>query len=473
MKIVTKIGHVTWVLILIALMPKGYLNAQKNANPKSTTKPNVIVIIVDDLGSGDVSSLFRTVIKTPNIDRFATQGVKFESGYVPVPLCGPSRAGFLTGLYPQRFGFSNNAGGIPTTIPMLPNILKNAGYYTAHIGKWHSDGPMPYLRDAFNETLCSPISSPFINYYNPRLARNGVIENSKEYSTDLFARESVEFIERNKNRPFQLTVAFNAPHILSIAKLATFIKKSYDSSVAVGHPMQVPKISTARPGEAAKYLAQFSNDTSRADAVATIVALDQAVGKILDKLKASGLDKNTVVFFFGDNGGHPENRSENLPLRDYKWTVYEGGIRTPFFAMYPGVFPAGLNYKQPVSTLDIFKTCTALTGTKNSEPTNLDGVDLTPYLTNKITAPPHDALFFKLNNLGAIRQGKWKLVITDNTQMELYDLSKDVEEQNNLASKQPVLVNDMWSKWKAWNAQISSEKKQEKKDNANRTNSEL
>lgn len=455
MKTVKKLKHFIWSLLLLVVMPIGSTNAQKKGTTKPTGKPNIIVIIVDDLGSGDVSSLFRTVVKTPNIDRFATEGVKFESGYVPVPLCGPSRAAFFTGLYPQRFGFSDNGGGIPTTVPMLPTILKNAGYYTAHIGKWHSSGPMPHLRDDFNETLCSPISSPFINYYNPKLARNGVVENSTEYSTDLFARESMEFIERNKNRPFQLTVAFNAPHILANVKKAASIKESYESSIAAGKPMQVPKKNMARPGEADKYMSQVANDSARADVVATIVALDQAVGKILDKLKETGLDKNTIVFFFGDNGAHPENRSENLPLRDYKWTVYEGGIRTPFFAMYPGVFPAGLNYKQPVSTLDIFKTCTALTGTKNSEPTNLDGVDLTPYVTNKITSAPHEALFFKLGNLGAVRQGKWKFVVTDNKQIELFDLSVDVAEKVNLATKQPALVTDLWNKWKAWNVQVS------------------
>jgi arylsulfatase A-like enzyme len=418
-------------------------------SPNTPGKPNIIIILVDDLGSGDVSSLFRKVLKTPNIDRFAKEGVKFESGYVPVPLCGPSRAAILTGRYPQSFGFRDNSGGIPVEVPLLSGVLKDVGYYTAHIGKWHSTGPMPHLRNAFNETLCSPVSSAFIDYHNPKLARNGKLETSSEYSTDLLARESEEFIERNKNRPFQLTVAFNAPHILKVVKRASNIKTEYDSSVALGKPIQVPMASTSRPSDREKFKSQFPTDSARADIAATIFALDQAVGRILDKLKETKLDKNTIVFFIGDNGAHPENRSENLPLRDYKWTTYEGGIRVPFFAMYPGVIPAGLNYKQPVSSIDIFKTCMALTMTQ--EPANLDGVNLIPFLTRKLKNAPHDALYFKLGNMGAVRADKWKLVIQNNKPTELYDLSTDIEEKNNVAATNSNIVEKLHEKWKTWN----------------------
>ncbi|MDA9555466.1 sulfatase-like hydrolase/transferase [Pelobium sp.] len=418
------------------------------ASTNPPAKPNVVIIIVDDLGSGDVSFLFRKTLQTPNIDRFAKEGVKFESGYVPVPLCGPSRAAILTGRYPQTFGFGDNKGGIPAAMPIISGVLKNAGYYTAHIGKWHSDGPMPYLRNAFDETLCSPTSSPFINYHHPTLARNGKVETSDEYSTDLFAREATEFIERNKNRPFQLTVAFNAPHILKVVKNATLIKNEYDKAVAEGKVYQVPMTKTSRLADRNQFNLKFPTDSSRADIAATIFALDQAVGRILDKLKATKLDKNTIVFFIGDNGGHPENRSENLPLRDYKWSTYEGGIRVPFFAMYPGVFPAGLNYKKPVSSLDIFKTCMALTKTK--EPENLDGVNLTPFLTGKLINAPHDALYFKYRDMGAVRSDKWKLIIQANKPSELYDLSTDLEEKNNVATANSDLVEKLYAKWQSW-----------------------
>lgn len=415
-------------------------------------KPNVVVMIADDLGSGDVSCLFRGLVKTPNLDRLAAMGVKFTSGYVAAPLCGPSRAAFFTGRYQHRFGFVNNAGGIPTDLPLLPGVLRDAGYRTALIGKWHSAGPMPAERGCFDETLCSPVSSPFIDFHHPRLSRNGKPETFDQYSTDLFASEAEQFIERNKANPFSLTVTFNAPHILRVVKNAALIKREYDESLAAGQPIDVPKIPTARPGEAAKFAAQFPGDAARADTVATIAALDQAVGRILDKIKAAGLERDTVIFFFADNGGHPENRSENLPLRDYKWTVYEGGIRVPFFAAYPGVFPAGLEYAQPVCAFDIFPTCAALAGIK--APEGLDGVDLTPFLKGEKTAAPHETLFFSQDGVGAARQGSWKMVLPPNGQPQLFDLSKDVAEKNDLAAAEPARARELLEKWRAWKAQM-------------------
>lgn len=419
---------------------------------KAAKKPNVIVMIADDLGSGDVSCLFHNVVKTPNIDRLAKMGVKFSSGSVPVALCGPSRAAILTGQYPQRFGFANNLGGIPVDMPMLPGVLRQAGYYTTHLGKWHSEGPMPHLRGCYDETLCSPVSSAFIDYYHPVLARNGKVESSNEYSTDLFAREAVDFIGRNMDKPFALTVAFNAPHILKVVKKAPMIRREFDEAMMAGKTLGIPKFPTARPEDLKKFTAQFPNDSARADAVACIYALDQAVGRILDKLAETKLDKNTIIFFIGDNGGHPENRSENLPLRDYKWSVYEGGVHTPFFAVYPGVFPAGLDYQYPVSSLDIFPTCVALTGAK--APANLDGVNLTPYLIGGNKKAPHETLFYALGGFGAVRQDNWKLVLAPDGKSELFDLSKDVEEKNDLSATESTRIIEMTGKWKAWFAQM-------------------
>jgi arylsulfatase A-like enzyme len=415
-------------------------------------RPNVIVLLVDDLGWGDVSCLNNGAVKTPHIDRLAQTGVTFTSGYVTAPLCGPSRAAFFSGRYAQRFGFWDNSGGIPTDQPLLPGVLRAAGYRTALIGKWHSTGPMPHARGVFDETLCSPVSSPFIDYHHPKLARNGTMEESADYSTDLFAREAVEFIDRNQTKPFALTVTFNAPHILRVVKNAQLIRADYDAALAAGKTLDIPKMPMARPGDTAKFTTQFPGDTARADTVATIAALDEAVGRILDKLQQSGLDRKTIVFFFGDNGGHPENRSESVPLRDYKWSLYEGGIRVPFLASYPGVFPAGLTFAHPVSTLDIFPTVTALTGT--TPPANLDGVNLAPFLTGQKTTAPHDALFFSINGLGAIRSDRWKLVLATDGTPELFDLSRDLAEKNNLAPVQSDRVKVLREKWQAWHSRL-------------------
>ena len=427
------------------------------AHAADRSKPNVVIMLVDDLGSGDVSCLFRDVVKTPNIDRLAKQGVKFTSGYVTAPLCGPSRAGFLSGRYQQRFGFNGNRDGIPTDIPLLPGLLKSAGYRTALFGKWHSTGPMPHERGCFDETLVSATSSPFIDYFHPKLARNGKVEVLQEYSTDLFAREAIDFIRRNIDKPFALTVTFNAPHILRTTKDAMIHQKDFETGQAAGKVVDIAKVPTARPGEAARYAAQFPGDTARADTVATIVALDEAVGRILDQLKASGLEQDTLVFFFADNGGHPEVRSENLPLRDYKWNLFEGGIRVPFLARYPAKWPAGRAFNHPVSSLDILPTCLAAAGIP--APASLDGVDLTPFLGTATSSAPHEALFFSIAKQAAVRSGQWKYVRDQQGGQHLFDVEADVSETKDLAATEPARLKDLAARWEVWNLKVRAEAK--------------
>lgn len=419
------------------------------------TKPNVVILLVDDLGSGDVSCLFRDVVKTPNLDRLAQQGVKFASGYSTAPLCGPSRAGFLTGRYQQRFGFNGNRDGIPTDLPLLPGLLKSAGYHTGIIGKWHSAGPMPHERGCFDESLVSATSSPFIDYFHPKLARNGKVEVFQEYSTDLFAREATEFIRRNADKPFALTVTFNAPHILRITKDAMIHQKDFETGQAAGKVVDIPKVFTARPGEAARYAAQFPGDSARADTVATIVALDEAIGRILAKLRSAGLEDDTLVFFFADNGGHPEVRSENLPLRDYKWNLFEGGIRVPFIARYPAKWPAGQAFNHPVSSLDILPTCLAAAGIP--APTGIDGVDLTPFLQGKNPTPPHENLFFSIAKQAAVRSGRWKYVRDQQGGQHLFDVEADVSETKDLAAIEPARLQELAARWEAWNLKVRAE----------------
>jgi len=294
-------------------------------------RPNVIVMIADDLGYGDVSCLMRSVVATPNLDRLAKDGVKFTAGYASCPLCAPSRNGFLTGRYQERFGSMNNATfTIPREVPVFSEIFRKAGYTTGLLGKWHSGdkpGFRPFER-GFQEFY--GYYGPFLNYREPRLYRNDAAKPvaEREYSTDAFAREAEEFIERHKGEPFFLNVAFNAPHIPRVIKHAGEVLKMFEE-----HPEEFKrkgprelKDYMSRPGEDQKYLAQFDNDWGRADTVACITALDQAVGRILDKLHQTALDRRNIVFFFSDNGGHPENRSENLPLYGYKWSTYEGGF---------------------------------------------------------------------------------------------------------------------------------------------------
>ena len=249
------------------------------------------------------------------------------------------------------------------------------------------------------------------------------------------------------------------------------IREKFEAAQAKGEVYDVPKFSMARPGESAKYSSLFPGDTARADTAACINALDEAVGNILDSVEQSGLTKKTMIFFFADNGAHPENRSENGILRDYKWTHFEGGIRVPFLATYPGVFPAGLIYGKPVSSFDILPT--ALAAASIMPPEKVDGVNLTPYLKGEKTTEPHEILYFRTTAHSAVRQGKWKLVVQANAQPLLFDLEADVSEKNDLSEKHPDIVKELLAKWNAWNEQFPKRELQKKKQPAQQANAEL
>jgi arylsulfatase A-like enzyme len=233
--------------------------------------------------------------------------------------------------------------------------------------------------------------------------------------------------------------------------------KDLEAGQAAGKVVDIPKVFTARPGEAARYAAQFPGDTARADTVATIVALDEAVGRILDSLKAAGLEQDTLVFFFADNGGHPEVRSENTPLRDYKWNLFEGGIRVPFLARYPAKWPAGRAFAHPVSSLDILPTCLAAAAIPT--PAGLDGIDLTPFLGAPTPAAPHENLFFAIAKQAALRSGKWKYVRDQQGGQHLFDLEADVGETKDLATSEPARLKELADRWEAWNAKVRAEAK--------------
>ena len=345
-------------------------------------------------------------------------------------------------------------------------MLREAGYHTGLMGKWHSEGPMPCERGCFAETLTAPESNAWLPYFDPTLARNGTEERIEGYVTDILANEAESFIERNKDGPFGLIVTFNAPHVgrprdlpPAMAKASQVrpmppekVCQAYDAARAAGETYDAPKLPTARPGEAARYVDQFPGDTARADTAATIAALDEAVGRILDTLERTGASKNTLVVFFSDNGGHPESRSENGALRGYKWSVYEGGVRVPFFAAFPGVLPAGARYAGPVSTLDIFPTVMELAGIQL--PPGLDGVSLLPYLKAEKAGPPHESLFFFSGGRGAMIQDPWKLVVLPDKSAELYDLSKDLGEAHDLAATETDRVQAMMAQLKEWKAQL-------------------
>lgn len=412
------------------------------ANP---TRPNVVVIVSDDLGFADVGINGCVDFPTPHFDALAASGVQFTNGYVTHPYCSPSRAGILTGRYQQRFGHENNPPfspdddtiGTPTDEVFLSQVLKTAGYRTCAIGKWHLGDAKPFLPTARGFDEFFGFSGGGFNYYgigNPRnqveaVVRNGAPVPKEEltYLTDDFTDEAVRFIKGEDNRPFFVYLAYNAVHA----------------------PDQAPQ----------KYLDRAVNieDGFRTVYAAMTIAMDDGIGRVVEALEETGLRDNTLVFFVNDNGGRIG--SDNRPLRGHKGLLYEGGVRVPFLASWPGRIPAGINYDEPVSALDILPTVAAAAGADTSACKPLDGVDLLPYLTSKNSKPPHDILFWRvIGGQGyAIRQGRHKLVkAAALDRVQLFDLQEDLLERFDLASERSEVVTRLQRAYDDWNAELAT-----------------
>jgi arylsulfatase A-like enzyme len=387
-------------------------------------------------------------VPTPNLDALAKSGVRCTNGYVSGPYCSPTRAGLLTGRYQTRFGHEFNPGGmgenqgLPVTETTIADRLKAAGYVTALVGKWHLGGapkfhPQKRGFEEFYGFLGG--AHPYFPGMGAPILRGTDVAMEKEYLTDAWGREALAFIDRNKEKPFFLYLAFNAVHT----------------------PMHATD----------DRLAKFTEikDKTRHTYAAMLLALDEVVGKVTDKLRSAGLEENTLVFFFSDNGGPTMvgttiNGSRNTPLRGSKRTTLEGGVRVPFVVSWKGMLPAGKVYDHPVIQLDIQPTALAAAGVAVKAEWNLDGVNLLPYLSGKETGKPHDTLYWRFGEQMAIRQGDWKLVKYDPvadggkgkaTPMKLYNLADDIGETNDLAAKMPEKVKELDAVWQKWNAQLA------------------
>ncbi|SFO60593.1 Arylsulfatase A [Algoriphagus ornithinivorans] len=414
-------------------------------------RPNIIVILTDDQGYADVGFNGSEDIPTPGIDRIASNGVVFSSGYVSFAVCGPSRAGLITGRYQDRFGFARNpllapkdsTMGLPLSEETMADLLKKAGYRTGAIGKWHL-GAHPSLvpnKRGFDEFygflsgghqyfpekwVLNDLSEARDQWdgYKTKLLKNDERVNEQEYLTDALSREALNFVNNNSDQPFFLYLAYNAPHA----------------------PMQATE----------KYLSRFPEikDEKRRTYAAMVSAVDDGVGALLDLLKTLNIEENTLVFFLSDNGGPTkDNGSNNKPLRGFKGDFFEGGIRVPFALQWKGQVPSGKRYDSPIISLDIFATAASLA---NVKPKNeLDGVDLIPYLTGNKKGNPHEELYWRNYNANrfAIRSGDSKMIIQPN-QNFLFDLSKDLSESKNQFSIQEALAKKLSEKLEAWKKQL-------------------
>jgi arylsulfatase A-like enzyme len=392
-------------------------------------KPNILIIVGDDMGYGDVGCYGCKDIPTPNLDALAKGGIRCTSGYVSGPYCSPTRAGLMTGRYQNRFGHEFNPGptpdatfGLPLTETTLAQRLQDAGYATGMVGKWHlgqerqfqpmSRGFQEYFGFLGGARSYFPISgTPNVNQallrgYDP------VAEN-EPYTTDAFAREATAFIDRHAQKPWFLYLTFNAVHT----------------------PLHATD----------KYLARFANiaDERRRTYAAMMSGMDDAIGAVMRKLADARLTENTLVFFVSDNGGPPANASTNGPLRGFKAQTWEGGVRVPYLVQWKGTLPAGKTYDRPVIQLDFHPTALAAAGVE-AKNASFDGVNLLPHLTGEVSAPPHDTLYWRFGQQMAIRHGNYKLVKAVGIDSpQLFDLAADIGEKHDLTSQKPEIVKDL------------------------------
>ncbi len=422
------------------------------------SKPNLIVIMADDLGYADVGFNGNSEIPTPNIDRIAAGGVVFTDAYVTFTVCAPSRAGFITGRYPQRFGFERNPAyrphshetGLPREEKTLAEVLRPAGYTSALIGKWHlgaHDDLHPLARGFdeffghvgggkryFPELLTKKNTADARDEwdsYHTWITRGFEPVQTTEYLTDEFTREAVGFLRRRADspaQPFFLFLAYNAPH----------------------GPLEAPAEDIAK-------FAHIGNEKRRAYA-AMVSVMDRGIGRILDLLDERKMAENTLIVFLSDNGGASNTHgSRNTPLRGGKSEPWEGGWRVPMAARWPGVFPAGAKYSQPVSSMDIFATIAAANGLQADPERPLDGVNLTPYVRGDHPGAPHERIYLRMFDSGAfaMRDGDYKIVRPKNeTGVKLFNLADDIAEKRDMAAANPERVEALVSDYKRWSAEL-------------------
>ena len=469
--------------LLVSTMLATLAAAPAEAKAPARQRPNVVIIVADDMGYADPSLYGNANMETRAIDSIGRDGIKFTNGYASAPLCSPSRAGLITGRYQQRFGFeqqvSNGAmpelqevrdetgaltplqgeaeflrRGLPVSERTFGDMFKAAGYRTAVIGKWHL-GHAPefqpngrgfdysyvfYGNTSLQSTnLSGPdVVSMKVDYHDElhnvawsreglnAVRRNGKIEQVDQFLLFRFRDEAVNFINENKANPFLLYLPLNAPQ----------------------PPLQVPTYYYERLRPNFPNLAQRAYN-------GLVLAQDDTIGAVLQALKDNRLDQNTIVIFVSDNGSAVSRPGNNAPFRGGKTSTLEGGIRVPFVMKWPAGIKPGVTIDQPVTTLDILPTIAAAANVPVSASAPLDGKNLLPYINGARAEAPHDLLYWKLGPQSAVRRGKWKLWI-DNTNKtaRLYDLEKDLGETRDLSDQEPAIKSELKAAYDAWNASL-------------------
>lgn len=419
---------------------------------QSTPRPNVVLIMTDDVGYGDLGSYGAPDVKTPNINRLATSGVRFTDFYANGSTCTPTRAGLISGRYQSRYAMDRPlqvSGDLELGLaPMpysLPRLLTNSGYSTALIGKWHLGFTPEFSPLAHGFGSFWGYKSGYVDYYHHTrsdgeadLFENDAPTKADGYLTDLITQRSVDFISRHakQDQPFFLDVSYSAAH----------------------WPYQVPDQPSKAIDNSRHVVAYDANPETRADYVKILERADQGIGQIIATIEKLGLASNTLIIFTNDNGG--EWLSRNTPLFNRKFTLWEGGIRVPAIVSWPGRIPAGRVTPQVGITMDLTATILAATGTTVPADARPEGINLLPLLEGQAPVTER-TLLWRVRTVGldqrAIRSGNWKLLEEGTARLMLFDLSNDIGERNDLSAVRTDVVRQLRQQAVAWQKDVDSE----------------
>jgi arylsulfatase A-like enzyme len=429
-------------LVTTAFPKYGYSMANLSGRSKGLERPNIILIMADDLGYGDIGCYGSKIIKTPNIDALAKGGTKFTDYHSNGAVCSPTRAALLTGRYQQRCGIEGviYAKGLTRQTGMaleevtFAEVLKKCGYTTGIFGKWHLGysvefNPAKQGFDEFRGYVSGNVD------YHSHIDGAGIDDWWKEcemvpeegYCTDLITRHGIDFIERHKDGPFCLYLPHEAPHY------------PYQGR---GDPPE--RLAYGKKGRKAK-----GAEIARAYKE-MVEVMDEGIGRIVDTVKRLGLEWKTFIFFCSDNGAN--KNGSNGPLSGYKGSLWEGGHRVPAVAYWPGRIKPGTITDQTVLGMDLFATMASIAGAKLPAGLKLDGIDLSGMLTEGKKLPER-TLFWRYRKERAVRKGPWKLLIRDGD-IKLYNLDGDLSEKNNLSQAEPGMVKALKDELSAWEQEV-------------------
>lgn len=417
-----------------------------SAGESSPSKPNVVIILSDDLGYADLSVTGAKDVSTPNIDALAREGVRFTQAYSTHSVCSPARAGLITGRHQSRWGHDSNWSdfGLPSNEATLGDRMKSLGYTTSVVGKWHV-GSAIYTNPKDDELASvTGFDEVFLTKHNATYFEEEFLDSRDNgqfakfsdntlYTTDICADRGADFIRRSKGKPFFLYLPLNSVH---------------ENFYAPEH-LEAPQ----------KYLDRVSgiSDTKRRLMAAMLIGLDEAVGTVIRSLRETGADNNTLVVFANDNGGSLHLGAQvslNTPFRGGKGDFTEGGLRIPMIMRWPTHISANTLYTAPVSTLDLLPTAVAAAGGTIDPTWQIDGVNLMPHLRGQAQQEPHESIYWRRGKDGAIVQGSWKLNIGPGKTRSLFNLDSDPSESKDLSRQHSDKMLAMESAWKAWESRM-------------------